>query len=146
MEILNQKQKIILIGIIVVIVFIIGYYIMQKTGKHEEFSADEFVQKTDNIVTNEQTTKIIMIHITGAVVHEGIIEMKENARISDVIEEAGGLKEEADLKEVNLAYQVKDGQKIYIPSIYDKETLEEGVMRNASYNRNEWRRCCSRWI
>ncbi|MCI8392974.1 MAG: hypothetical protein HFJ23_03940, partial [Clostridia bacterium] len=46
---------------------------------------------------------------------EGIVEVNENARINDVIEAAGGLREDADISEVNLAYPVEDGQKIYIP-------------------------------
>ena len=32
--------------------------------------------------------------------------------------------EEADLDNVNLAYTVKDGQKIYIPSIHDEEDIK----------------------
>ena len=43
------------------------------------------------------------------------------ARIADVIEKAGGLKENASLRNVNLAYKVEDGQKIYIPTIEEEE-------------------------
>ncbi len=60
----------------------------------------------------------------GAVKKEGVIKIKENSRIIDAIGEAGGLTKDADLKKVNLAYSINDGQKIYIPSINDKEEFE----------------------
>ena len=67
----------------------------------------------------------IIIHITGEVVNEGIVKIKKDSRIADVIEKAGGATVEADLSKVNLAYQVKDGQKIYIPNIKHKENQKE---------------------
>lgn len=76
----------------------------------------------DNTKENEET---IVVHITGAVKNEGIVKVKETARINDVIETAGGITEEADLSEVNLAYVVEDGQKIYIPLKTDKEVQEK---------------------
>ena len=72
----------------------------------------------------------------------GIVEVKENARINDVIEVAGGLTSNADLTNVNLAYIVEDGQKIYIPCKEDnliddnnnfeeqKEIISEGAGEN----------------
>lgn len=44
-----------------------------------------------------------------------------NSRIADAIDKAGGTTDIADLNKVNLAYELKDGQKIHIPSIYDEE-------------------------
>lgn len=67
----------------------------------------------------------IIVHITGAVKNEGIVEVKENSRINDAINAAGGTTEEADLSNVNLAYEIEDGQKIYIPSLKDKEEKKE---------------------
>lgn len=50
--------------------------------------------------------------------------MEEGSRIADAIEKAEGITEEADMKKVNLAYRLEDGEKIYIPSIYDSETQD----------------------
>lgn len=66
----------------------------------------------------------IVIHITGAVQKKGILILPEGARIADAIDSAGGSTEAADLDEVNLAYVLQDGQKIYIPSKEDKKKLE----------------------
>ena len=69
------------------------------------------------------------MYITGEVKNQGVIELEEGARIADAIEKAGGKTEQANLKNVNLAYQLEDGQKIYIPNINDIETevIDDGA-------------------
>lgn len=66
----------------------------------------------------------IVVHITGEVKNTGILILPEGARIADAIESAGGATEEADLDEVNLAYELQDGQKLYIPNKNDKNNTE----------------------
>lgn len=84
--------------------------------------------------TNDLEGKII-VHITGEVKNTGILVLKEEARIADAIESAGGATEEADLNKINLAYTLKDGQKIYIPNKEDEENIAyitEGSRNNVS--------------
>lgn len=57
-----------------------------------------------------------MVYITGEVKNPGIYELEENSRIKDVIEKAGGLKETADITDINLATILQDEDKITIPS------------------------------
>lgn len=52
------------------------------------------------------------------------MKVKEDARINDVIEAAGGATNEVDLSSVNLAYIVEDGQKIYIPKKEDTKEVQ----------------------
>ena len=72
--------------------------------------------------TNNLEGKII-VHIIGEVKNTGILILKEGARIADAIESAGGATEEADLNKINLAYTLKDGQKIYVPNKKDEENI-----------------------
>ncbi len=123
MEILNKKQKIIVVVLIIIMCIVIGYYIISKTEKYdysdiEKISniIEEDQEVDDNIIENK-----IVIHITGEVEEEGVIELEKGARISDAIEEAGGTTEEADLSNVNLAYSLSDGQKVKIPNINEKD-------------------------
>ena len=123
MEFLNKKQKII-IGIIgVIMLLFIGHYIINKTENSEylEFDEEEVINTQEEII--EKNENEIIVHITGEVENEGIVKIEKDSRLVDVIEEAGGTTEEADLSKINLAYTVKDGQKIYIPNI--EENLEE---------------------
>lgn len=69
----------------------------------------------------EEEIQEIVIHITGQVVNQGIVKLKEGARVIDAIEAAGGTTKDADLSKINLAYMLEDGVKIYVPSINDTE-------------------------
>lgn len=142
MEFLSKKQKIIFITIGTLMIVFIGYYIIQK---QENYSYNEIeIETTENSVEgsiNEEKIENtnIIVHITGEIINDGIIEIEEGSRIADVIEEAGGITEEADLSKVNLAYQVSDGQKIYIPNINEKEneiqnSIEEYITNEAGDN------------
>lgn len=119
---LNKKQKIVILtlGVIIVIAFL--YYIYTKYDdtviSTEEFEKENVIGNLEETeeVTKEEDTKII-VHVSGAVNKEGIVELEENSRISDAIDKAEGLKENADTKNINLAFKLEDGMKIYIPTI-----------------------------
>ena len=66
-------------------------------------------------VFQEETEKIA-IHVTGEVKKEGLIYLPLGSRVADAIKEAGGETKNADLSQINLAYQLQDGQKLYIPN------------------------------
>ena len=123
MENLNKKQKIIFIGMFVIMITTIIYYFMQQNTE-TELEITENIEDIENINTEE-----IIVHITGCVEQEGIVKLKEGARIADAIEQAGGVTSDADMKKINLAYKLKDGQKIYIPSNIEEEavTITHGV-------------------
>ena len=118
MENLTSKQKTILIivGIIVVGIFMI--YMSSRVNSYSESNLDNI---ENEIEEQQAASKTIKIHITGAVKKEGVIELEEGARIQDAIDEVGGLTEQADISNVNLAYILQDSQKIYIPKITDDE-------------------------
>lgn len=145
---LNKKQKIVILtlGVIIVIAFL--YYIYTKYDdtviSTEEFEKENVIGNLEETeeVTKEEDTKII-VHVSGAVNKEGIVELEENSRISDAIDKAEGLKENADTKNINLAFKLEDGMKIYIPtigeSIAENEVNENNNMidENSKYVTSE---------
>lgn len=112
--------------IIILIIFIIILFVFFNNNKNDNSEIIENIETTSdaNSIENREETKQIIVHITGCIKNQGIVEVNEGARIVDVIEASGGITEEADISKVNLAYIVKDAQKIYIPSINDKEDIE----------------------
>jgi len=128
MDILNKKQKIVVIVILAFMLLFVGFYIINKANNSEYVDLEtEESESTENTIINDETIteeQEIIIHVTGAVKEQGIVKIKEGSRISDVIEQAGGVTNEADLSKINLAYLVQDGQKIYIPNTNDKDDLE----------------------
>ncbi len=139
---LNQKQKIMAVIGIAIVIIIVGYYYINSTKEvYGNKEVQNFVENNETVVEEEEQEEkeeeTILVHITGAVEKNGVVKVKENARINDAIEAAGGITEEADLSDVNLAYIITDGQKIYIPKKADKlevEKKQEIVTENSGNN------------
>lgn len=125
---LSKKQLIILVAIGGVIIFVIGYYLYTTTSNESYEQLDIISEEKDDKnkanVQNEQE-ELIVIHIAGEVKNPGIVKIKEGARIADIIEEAGGLTQNANITNINLAYIIEDGQKITIPSKEEKVEIEQ---------------------
>lgn len=110
---------------IFIIIFVVGiYYLFIRDKDYIESNSNvnileinkENTEIEDNLSnTKENIEEKIVIYITGAEKNEGIYDMKKNSRIADSIEKAGGLTEEANIENINLAYILEDGMKIHIP-------------------------------
>lgn len=125
---LSKKQLIILVAIGGVIIFVIGYYLYTTTSNESYEQLDIISEEKDDKnkanVENEQE-EMIVVHIAGEVKNPGIVKIKEGARIADIIEEAGGLTQNANITNINLAYIIEDGQKITIPSKEEKVEIDQ---------------------
>ena len=84
----------------------------------------------------------IIVHVTGEVKKEGIVYLEKGARVIDAIEKAGGETKEADLSQINLAYELQDGQKIYVPNKEEKisEYITGGMGNNDIVEENSNRK------
>lgn len=76
--------------------------------------------------SNEPT--LIYVHICGAVSNSGVYEVKENSRVIDLVDCAGGMTKDAAKDYMNLAQVVTDGERIYIPT---KEEIKELTLLEA---------------
>ena len=105
------------------------FYINQTTIKDNknsengnELEKDEEIQNKTNEndiqEINEEYEKMY-IYITGEVNNPGVYKFKNRSRISDAIDAAGGITENADIDKVNLVYLLRDGMKVNIPSSDD---------------------------
>lgn len=115
------NKKIILLSII--IIFIIGiYYLFMRDKDYLESDSNMNILNTneedegiENKISITEEKEKIVIYVAGAVKNEGIYELDENSRIADCIEKAGGLTDDANIKDINLAFVLEDGMKVYIP-------------------------------
>ncbi len=137
-----KKNKIIYIFICIIIVIlcvIILFFLDKKDASSEDYNYLEISEVSINSNTTEDNnTEVqnnIYIHIMGEVKNPGVVIAKEGDRIKDIIEKAGGTTEKADLKNINLAYKVEDGQKINIPNI--DENKNENVLQKKDDEENK---------
>jgi len=97
-------------------------------------SADEIeiTSQEEDIVEEEEAATFngnIYVDISGCVNNPGVYELKEGTRVFQLIEEAGGLTEDADIEDLNRAEEVIDGQKIVI---YSKDSDIETTSSESS--------------
>ena len=125
----NLKQKKIISIIIIIIAVIIYYYFYIKNNTSEEIENQNLeinnTQESESKEETEQKEEKIIVHVSGAVNNEGIVELEANSRIANAIEKAGGIKENADMTDINLAYPLEDGMKIYIPTKQETATSKQ---------------------
>lgn len=143
MNLENKKKIIISAVLLLILVVAFAIYMIIENENHSEFDLENEVleQNTENAgnianleVVNEiaEEKEKIAVHITGEIKKEGIIYLNQGARIVDAIKEAGGETKQADLSQVNLAYELQDGQKIYIPN--KKEKISQYITENSGTN------------
>ena len=60
---------------------------------------------------------VIVVHVSGAVNHPGLVSVSSAARVADAIAGAGGAAAGADLGGLNLASSVRDGDQIEVPLV-----------------------------
>ena len=73
----------------------------------------------------EEKEGSIWVYVCGEVASPGVYELQEGDRITHAIEAAGGLTEAAGQVYLNQAAHLTDGQRIYVPSREEEQTLKE---------------------
>ena len=120
---MENKKRIIVISLVISLCIIIGIILAFNNENYTEIETVEVFNTTAE-ETKKETLKTIKIHVSGEVNYNGILELEEGSRIDDAINQAGGITQKADINKINLAYELSDGQKLYVPSINDEENKE----------------------
>ncbi len=68
------------------------------------------------VIDNTLVQPGIVVDLRGEVANPGVYELPASSRLDDVIVAAGGLTEEADLTQLNLASRLQDGSIVTVPS------------------------------
>ena len=81
--------------------------------------------------------KTIVVDIKGAVAQPGVYEIKDAARVNDVVAMAGGFTKEADQTKVNLAAKVHDEMMIYVPARGETNipSIDDSLIRSNDSNK-----------
>ncbi|KXS40013.1 MAG: competence protein ComEA [Candidatus Frackibacter sp. T328-2] len=128
----TKKEEMILLVIIVTLILgsgIIGVKYLKGEEKKEGFVVDEaktqqsiakVLAKKDNgkkeLTSKNEKSEKILVQIGGAVEQPGVYKLKRGSRVYQLIEKAEGATDEADLDRINLVVELKDGEKVIIPT------------------------------
>lgn len=120
MKIYDKKLPIIIIFLCIIICISIYFFTKDKS---DDFSLSNNLYITNSTEETQPEEKEIIIHIDGEIINPGIVLLPSGSRISDAITASGGITAQADLSKINLAYELSDGQKIYVPSVLDEDEI-----------------------
>jgi competence protein ComEA len=152
MQGIDTNQRKILLFMAAVFVLLLGVYVFKDIivdGKQSvvAYKGGEMVlsaggggngsvlqNSVNNVNDEEQPPRKIKVYIIGEVKSPGVIEVQEGSRLADVIELAGGVSEEADLKRVNLAMKVHDEGMYEVPKIGEELTIQNGQTLTGLYD------------
>lgn len=82
----------------------------------------DILETTDkSLDTKEVLPEMIKVYICGKVHQPGVYELPNTARLTDAVNAAGGMTEEADPSCVNLAQYLEDGQMICIRAVGEQQ-------------------------
>ena len=115
----RQNVKSIILAFVCSLVLIIGGLFYFNQNKTEDYSGVSFsnisneTSNKDEKAENRHDEKIF-VDVKGAVKHPGVFETTKDKRVKDLIEEAGGLLDDADTSTLNLSQKVKDQMIIYV--------------------------------
>ena len=115
----RQNVKSIILAFVCSLVLIIGglfYFNQNKTEDYSGVSFSNISNETNNKVEKAENRhdEKIFVDVKGAVKHPGVFETTKDKRVKDLIEEAGGLLDDADTSTLNLSQKVKDQMVIYV--------------------------------
>ena len=141
----NKKAMMVIALLLVIIaIFIILQNYFYNNDNEMVFSNESSDDKWNSISSGSFAKRdgVIVVDVVGEVNNPGVVTLDEGARIIDAINAAGGKTDKADISEINLAYILDDGIRLYIPSFSEmkdkklenkitnnqvKETISDGV-------------------
>lgn len=107
----------------------------QDSGRITPSAASLIPSDTAIVPEEGDNQKQLLVDVSGAVRKPGVVRVNSGSRVFEAVDQAGGVSEDADLRTINLAAVVRDGQKIYIPRV--GERMLESTENNWSNNERD---------
>ena len=135
----RQNIKSIILAFLCSLVVIIGGLFYFNQNKTEDYSGVSFSNTSSELIDKDEKTDDkhdgkIFVDVKGSVKHPGVFETTKDKRVKDLIEEAGGLLDDADTSTLNLSQKVKDQMVIYVLKHGEKpkQMTESGTTSSSS--------------
>ncbi|MDD2203224.1 MAG: helix-hairpin-helix domain-containing protein [Bacilli bacterium] len=89
-------------------------------------SNQSLIKTTEEKEIMAETPKALFVDIKGAITNQGVYQVEEGTRISDVIKLAGGLTKDSDTSVLNLSKKINDEMVIIIYTKGEMKKFREG--------------------
>jgi DNA uptake protein ComE-like DNA-binding protein len=105
----------------------IGYELLQQSGNWPP----GFLRPHPTVaITGPGINQQIEGYVLGAVLRPGVYSLDRGARVRDLVLDAGGLLDNADITRVDLAALLADGQAVYVRRLGEQVPLQLGGKLN----------------
>ena len=134
MKILNNKIAVVsILAFLSLVVIALSGYMFYMLNTKEECFCEPATNLSLEKASEEEVieTPPIYVEVKGAVNHPGVFEVNENDIINDVINLAGGLKDNAYTDNINLSKKVTDELVVYV---FTKEEYKKNTSNNTYTN------------
>lgn len=135
----KNKNKII-IGLLIALVVLISNNLLKDKDEDNKLNSnnigiissndDDFIDLDDKDNEEKNLIEDKKVYITGEIKNSGVYTINEGDRLDDLIKKAGGLTEEANTKDINLAMKLEDQMKIYIAN--KNEIIDQDINESDS--------------
>ncbi len=134
LEFLKQKLVYIIIFILVIICFFLGYCIYDLSQNNLDCSyAEEKLEVEDDLEKEEiLDDELIFVDIKGAVKNPGVYEVAKNSIVNDIVNLAGGFSKNAYKNNINLSKKVTDEMVIYVYTKYEYKQKNTETLSNVA--------------
>lgn len=115
---LKEYLRFVVGGIIILLLIIISFFYTTNINKKHEKKVQNQIKQENLKIENENidNKNYFKVDIKGQVLTPGVYELEENSRIIDLINKAGGLKEDANTNYINLSKKITDEMVVIIYS------------------------------
>lgn len=117
-SIFKDKKFVIIIVLIISMLGGIFYYV-----KNDNKVSEDVVLVTKKVSSTKVSNKKMYVDIKGSVKNPGVYEFKENDRVIDAINYAGGLNKYANTSNINLSQKLSSEMVIYV---FSNKEIEDG--------------------
>jgi competence protein ComEA len=130
-------MTVVVIGVIVAIVFNYDRNQMDEEETNDLINQLQFneveLENNDEVKEEPSMEENWFVDVKGEVKQPGLYKVKQNTRVKNVIDLAGGFTDDAAVELINLAQKITDEMVIYVPK--KGEEIEQSIVTNTNLGR-----------
>jgi competence protein ComEA len=133
----SPREKKLAIAFVVICIFALGALLWNQTELPLQQQPLPTYQPQQQVKLEEKKVpQTAIIDVKGAVKKPGIYHLPTPVRLYQALEAAGGVTEQADVRQMNMAKEIADGSMIYIPKKGEQIPAEASPLQPNSEKEN----------
>ncbi len=130
---MNKRQLIAIASVSLIIIGVaFAYYMISRYAPNFTVKATTAGAAKPHHEDHVSTSTLMTVYIVGAVKVPGVYKVRPGTRLYELVDYAGGFLPGADVKSLNLARKLRDGEKITVPKGYSGSSVKVSSQKELS--------------